>query len=95
MPGIRIKFLHFGTPGHATNDIGIWLPQERILFTGDLAFNGGTPFALSGPIGGWLDVLTALSELDPAVVIPIVSSAIRGPARQPPRGSQTGRPGSR
>jgi cyclase len=66
----RIELLHFGTPAHTTNDIVIWLPQERILFAGDLAFNGATPFALSGSIAGWLDVLTALSELDPAVVIP-------------------------
>jgi cyclase len=66
----RIELLHFGTPAHTTNDIIVWLPQERILFAGDLAFNGGTPFALSGSIAGWLDVLAALGGLDPAVVIP-------------------------
>ena len=66
----RVELLHFGTPAHTTNDIVAWLPQERILFAGDLAFNGGTPFALSGSIAGWLDVLSALGELAPAVVIP-------------------------
>jgi cyclase len=66
----RVELLHFGTPAHTTNDIVAWLPRERILFAGDLAFNGGTPFALSGSIAGWLDVLTALDELDPATVIP-------------------------
>ena len=66
----RIELLHFGTPAHTTNDIVAWLPRERILFAGDLAFNGGTPFALSGSIAGWLDVLGALGELAPALVIP-------------------------
>jgi cyclase len=66
----RIELLHFGTPAHTTNDIVVWLPQDRVLFAGDLAFNGATPFALSGSIAGWLDVLSALGGLDPAVVIP-------------------------
>jgi len=66
----RVELLHFGTPAHTTNDIVVWLPQDRVLFAGDLAFNGGTPFALSGSIAGWLDVLSALGGLDPAVVIP-------------------------
>ena len=47
-----------------------WLPGERILFAGDLVFNRGTPFALSGSISGWLEVLLALGELAPDIVIP-------------------------
>jgi len=66
----RIELLHFGTPAHTTNDVVAWLPAERILFAGDLAFNGGTPFALSGSISGWLDVLAALGDLAPDIVIP-------------------------
>jgi len=66
----RVELLHFGTPAHTTNDIVVWLPQDRVLFAGDLAFNGGTPFALSGSIAGWLEVLGALGQLAPAVVIP-------------------------
>jgi hypothetical protein len=47
------------------NDIVAWLPEQRILFAGDLAFNGGTPFALSGSISGWLDILEKLDALHP------------------------------
>jgi cyclase len=65
-----IELLHFGTPAHTTNDIVVWLPEDRILFTGDLTFNGGTPFALSGSISGWLDVLTALGNLGADIIIP-------------------------
>ncbi len=66
----RIELLHFGTPAHTTNDIVAWLPGQRILFAGDLVFNGGTPFALSGSISGWLDVLPALGELAPEIIVP-------------------------
>jgi cyclase len=66
----RIELLHFGTPAHTTNDIVAWLPADRVLFAGDLVFNGGTPFALSGSVAGWLDVLAALRDLGPEVIVP-------------------------
>jgi cyclase len=66
----RIELLHLGTPAHTTNDIVAWLPDQRILFAGDLAFNGGTPFALSGSVAGWLETLERLDALAPNVVVP-------------------------
>jgi len=42
----------------------------RHWVAGDLVFNGGTPFALSGSVAGWLDVLTALRDLGPEVIVP-------------------------
>jgi cyclase len=68
--GRRVELLHFGTAAHTTNDIVAWLPEDRVLFAGDLVFNGGTPFALSGSIAGWLEVLGALGDLDPDVIVP-------------------------
>jgi cyclase len=66
----RIELLHLGTAAHTTNDIIAWLPHERILFAGDLAFNGGTPFALSGSVAGWLETLDRLAVLEPEFVVP-------------------------
>ncbi|OJU63820.1 MAG: hypothetical protein BGO04_15195 [Microbacterium sp. 70-38] len=48
----------------------MWLPDERVLFTGDLVFNGGTPFAVSGSLGGWIAALEQMAALEPAVVVP-------------------------
>ena len=47
-----------------------WIPEHRVLFTGDLVFNGGTPFVLMGSVAGSLVALDALMELDPAVIVP-------------------------
>ena len=48
---------HVGTPAHTTNDSLVWLPDRSLLFSGDLLFNGGTPYVLMGSVTGAIDVL--------------------------------------
>ncbi|MFN0095695.1 MAG: MBL fold metallo-hydrolase [Dehalococcoidia bacterium] len=62
--------LFFVGPAHTTNDVAVWIPEKRVLFTGDVVFNGGTPFALFGSLGGWLRALDRFEALGPAVVVP-------------------------
>ena len=78
--GRRIELLRFGTPAHTTNDIVAWLPGDRVLFAGDLVFNGATPFALSGSITGWLEVLDALGRTSssPATGCPAAADCSAG-----------------
>ena len=66
----RVELRHPARPAHTRGDVYVWLPDERILFTGDLVFNGGTPFAISGSPEGWLATLDELAELEPKVVVP-------------------------
>jgi cyclase len=66
----RVELHHVGTAAHTTNDVVVWLPEERVLFTGDLAFNGGTPFVLMGSVAGTLLALDRLVEFDAEVVVP-------------------------
>jgi cyclase len=68
--GRRIEVRHPGTPAHTTGDSYVWLPAERVLFTGDLVFHGGTPFALSGSPVGWLRALEQMASLEPEIVVP-------------------------
>jgi cyclase len=68
--GRRLELLHLGPAAHTTNDVVVWLPDERILFAGDLVWGAGTPFALSGSITGWLGALERLEALAPALVVP-------------------------
>ena len=44
---LKIELIFVG-PAHTTNDIVAWIPDRKLLFTGDIVFNGGTPFALGG-----------------------------------------------
>ncbi|MDI3408196.1 MBL fold metallo-hydrolase [Streptomyces cavernicola] len=65
----RAEVMHLGT-AHTTNDSVVWLPGQRVLFTGDIVMSGATPFCMTGSVAGSLTVLSALRELDPAVVVP-------------------------
>ena len=62
--------LHFVGPAHTTNDVVMWLPERRLLFAGDTAFNGGTPFVLMGSVQGSLDALARLQALGAETVVP-------------------------
>jgi cyclase len=62
--------LDFVGPAHTTNDVIAWLPQPRVLFAGDLVFNGGTPFVVMGSVAGSLAALERLRQLGPAVIVP-------------------------
>jgi cyclase len=53
----RCHVRHVGQPAHTTNDSVIWLPEESVLFAGDLLFAGGTPFLLMGSVAGAVEVL--------------------------------------
>jgi cyclase len=62
--------LQFAGPAHTTNDIVAWMPSERILLSGDLVFNGGTPFVVMGSVAGSLGAVTALRSLGARTIVP-------------------------
>jgi cyclase len=67
---LLVELRHVGTAAHTTNDVVAWIPEHRVLFTGDLVFNGGTPFVLMGSVAGSLVALDSLMELDAEVIVP-------------------------
>jgi len=64
-----VDVTYVGGPAHTTNDSLVWLPEQRVLFCGDLLFNGGTPFVLMGSVRGAIEVLTDVLAPIPAEVI--------------------------
>lgn len=66
---LRVELRHLGRPAHTTGDVICWVPEHRILFAGDLTFNGVTPFALAGSVLGLVTTLAELIELNPAIVV--------------------------
>ena len=60
---MRIELQYIGTPAHTNNDIVAWLPDQGALFSGDLVFNGGTPFVLMGSVSGALEAIERLRRL--------------------------------
>jgi cyclase len=68
---LRCEVRYVGTPAHTTNDSIVYIPERSLVFTGDLLFNGGTPFALQGSVSGWIEVLeTVLRPLGARTLVP-------------------------
>ncbi|MCW2901806.1 MAG: beta-lactamase protein [Streptosporangiaceae bacterium] len=67
---LRVEVRHVGTAAHTTNDSIVWIPERKVLFSGDLLFNGGTPFLLMGSVTGALSVLEDLRGLGAETIVP-------------------------
>jgi glyoxylase-like metal-dependent hydrolase (beta-lactamase superfamily II) len=68
-PQRKIQFMHLGA-AHSPGDAIAWLPDDGILFVGDLAAEGHLNYLGDADIAGWIDVLRQLEELPARVVVP-------------------------
>ena len=68
--GRRARLLHFGT-AHTRGDVMVHLPEEKILFLGDVGFFNVTPMAFEGHMGNWIRTCDrVLEEIDADVLVP-------------------------
>jgi glyoxylase-like metal-dependent hydrolase (beta-lactamase superfamily II) len=65
----RVELIHLGI-AHTRGDAVAWLPNEKILFTGDVCVNGPYNFAGDGDIGKWIATLDAAKKLGAKTVCP-------------------------
>jgi len=65
-----VQLLHFG-PAHTPGDIAVWLPAQKILFTGDIVYTERMLAIIPlSHTGGWVQAFDKLAALKPRVVIP-------------------------
>jgi glyoxylase-like metal-dependent hydrolase (beta-lactamase superfamily II) len=60
------------TPGHTPTNISVWIPEDRVLYTGDCLINQYSPNLSAGTRDDWrvwLDSLNRLEALQPTVVV--------------------------
>lgn len=67
-PGRTIELLYSGR-GHTDGDIAVWLPEEKILFTGDLYFNGSAGVMRDAFLRDWVATLEELRFLSAQTVV--------------------------
>ncbi|MET9804197.1 MBL fold metallo-hydrolase [Streptomyces sp. NPDC006368] len=65
----EVRLIHPGV-AHTAGDTIVHLPEESVVFTGDLVFNGGTPFLANGSLRGSLRSLELLRSLGARTVVP-------------------------
>ena len=66
---LEVQLLQLGR-GHTKGDTVAWLPQEKILFSGDLVEFGATPYAGDAYFKDWPATLDAVAALRPAKLVP-------------------------
>ena len=51
--GRRVELIEVG-PAHTSGDLVVYLPEERVLFAGDILFHGVVPVLWDGSPGNWI-----------------------------------------
>jgi len=65
----EIRLIHVGT-AHTPGDVLVYLPQDRLLYAGDVAFHYVTPLAMDGHISNWIAVLDRVAGMDVERIVP-------------------------
>ena len=86
---LEVKLLQLGR-GHTKGDTVVWLPQQKILFSGDLVEYEATPYAGDAYFEDWPATLDAIAALQPEKLVPG-----RGAALTTPEQVQAGLAGTR
>ncbi|MDP7169191.1 MAG: MBL fold metallo-hydrolase [Nitrospinota bacterium] len=66
----RSVVLEYLGPAHCDGDIIVHLPEDGIVFVGDMLFVGRFPWLGDGDINGWISALDRVSGLDVGQVVP-------------------------
>jgi glyoxylase-like metal-dependent hydrolase (beta-lactamase superfamily II) len=75
---LEVQLIQLGR-GHTKGDTVAWLPQQRILFSGDLVEFDATPYAGDAYFGDWPQTLDNISALKPVALVPGRGAALTTP----------------
>jgi glyoxylase-like metal-dependent hydrolase (beta-lactamase superfamily II) len=64
-----VRLIEVG-PAHTRGDVLAYVPEDRVIFTGDILFIEGHPIIWAGPIGNWIKACQLMIELDVETVVP-------------------------
>jgi cyclase len=65
----EVRLIEVG-PAHTRGDTLALLARERVLFSGDILFNGAHPIAWAGPISNWIAACERILAMDVEVIVP-------------------------
>jgi glyoxylase-like metal-dependent hydrolase (beta-lactamase superfamily II) len=65
----KVRLIEVG-PAHTLGDTLVYVPADRVVFSGDILFNGGHPIMWAGPVGNWINACDRILALDVDTVVP-------------------------
>ncbi len=78
MGSVEVQLLQLGR-GHTKGDTVAWLPQEKVLFSGDLVEFDATPYAGDAYFQDWPQTLANIAALQPEKLVPGRGAALVTP----------------
>ncbi len=66
--GRVLEFVHL--PGHTENNVGLYLPEDGVLFAGDTVVNGWRPYMGQCQVDSWLETLARIEAMDIQMLVP-------------------------
>lgn len=65
----RVDLVEVG-PAHTRGDTLVHLPDDGVVFTGDILFHGGHPIVWAGPVSRWIDACDTILHWDAQTIVP-------------------------
>ena len=65
----RVDLIEVG-PAHTAGDVLVHLPDDDVVFTGDILFIGGTPIVWNGPISNWMKACDLITDMGCSAIVP-------------------------
>jgi len=78
MGKLRVEIMQLGR-GHTKGDTVVWLPDDRVLFSGDLVEYGATPYTGDAYLMDWPSTLDHVAALRPAKLVPGRGASLQTP----------------
>ncbi len=57
-------------PAHTEGDVIVFVPDDRVVYTGDVLFIKGHPIVWAGPVGNWIKICDRLIDMDVEAIVP-------------------------
>jgi glyoxylase-like metal-dependent hydrolase (beta-lactamase superfamily II) len=76
---LEVQLIQLGR-GHTKGDTVVWLPQDKVLFSGDLVEFDATPYAGDAYFQDWPKTLDNIAALKPQALVPGRGAALQGEA---------------
>lgn len=67
--GVRFQITPLG-PSHTPEDLVVYVPEKKLLFTGDLVFRNRIPFVGQADSGRWVKALDTLLAFETVAMVP-------------------------
>jgi glyoxylase-like metal-dependent hydrolase (beta-lactamase superfamily II) len=65
----EVKLFEVG-PAHTNGDVIVFVPDDKVVFTGDILFIEGHPILWAGPVSNWINACNRIIALDVESVVP-------------------------